>query len=54
MIWHRPVLPGQSLDVLEQASRLADEVPVDSAQGQLSMSRRMDLLLTSGALVEPK
>lgn len=54
MIWHRPVLPGQSLDVLEQASRLADEVPVDSAQGQLSMSRRMDLLLTSGALVEPR
>jgi len=54
MIWHRPVLPGQSLDVLEQASRLTDEVPVDSAQGQLSMSRRMDLLLTSGALVEPK
>lgn len=54
MIWHRPVLPGQPLDVLEQASRLADEVHVDSAQGQLSMSRRMDLLLTSGALVEPK
>lgn len=52
MVWHRPVLPGQPLDVLEQAARLAEEAPADGAQGRLVMSRRMDALLTSGALVE--
>lgn len=53
VVWHRPVLPGDPLDVLEQAARLAAEPPSDSAQGRVSMSRRMDALLTTGALVEP-
>lgn len=53
IVWHRPVLPGNPLDVLEQASRLASEPPTDSAQGRVSMSRRMDALLSSGTLVEP-
>ena len=53
VVWHRPVLPGQALDMLEQAALLAQESPGDGGEGQLSMSRRMDVLLTSGALVEP-
>jgi acyl dehydratase len=53
MVWHRPVLPGNPLDVLEQAARLASEPPTDSAQGRVSMSRRMDALLSTGTLVEP-
>ena len=53
IVWHRPVLPGNPLDVLEQAARLASEPPTDSAQGRVSMSRRMDALLLTGTLVEP-
>ena len=53
VIWHRPVLPGQDLDMLEQAALLAKDAPAGSSEGQLSMSRRMDALLTTGALVEP-
>lgn len=53
VIWHRPVLPGQDLDMLEQAAVLAQDAPAGSSEGQLSMSRRMDALLTTGALIDP-
>ena len=51
VVWHRPVLPGQALDMLEQAALLGRAAGADRDDGQLSMSRKMDALLTTGALV---
>jgi hypothetical protein len=38
--------------MLEQAALLGRTAGADQADGQLSMSRKMDALLTTGALVD--
>lgn len=52
VVWHRPVLPGQPLDMLEQAALLAQSSHEGHPEAQLSMSRTMDVLLSTGALIE--
>ena len=53
VVWHRPMLPGQTLDMLEQVAVMGQTSHADHEENQLMMSRKMDALLTTGALVEP-
>ena len=53
VVWHRPMLPGQTLDMLEQVAVMGQTSHADHEANQLMMSRKMDALLTTGALVEP-
>ena len=47
------MLPGQTLDMLEQVAVMGQTSHADHEENQLMMSRKMDALLTTGALVEP-
>jgi len=50
LVWHRPSVPGQSHDLLDQATSADLDLPGDEDEAMVSMSRRMDLMLREGLL----